>query len=178
VRGYADDLLSDDGIKSWQAVKAARRAKAIAEAIEASIIDEALRMVRAAAEATLALKTLTETAENTVKRTVLNTAGLLIAEAFGMGRGVEIKEQIDEGLVSKGIYSALLDDNVCEVCQALDGQEFAPGSAEFEKYQDGNADDCLGGSRCRCMLFLQYSDMDESEVKDWKPGDDPSVVMP
>jgi hypothetical protein len=25
---------------------------------------------------------------------------------------------------------------------------------------------------------LQYSDMDESEVKDWKPGDDPSVVMP
>ncbi len=177
-KAYQDDWLTDEGIAEWQTVKAQRRAEAIADAIDAAVTDEGLRLIRAKADPVKAKATLKESTLKSVLRAVVEGAGRLIAEGFGMGRGSEIQVQVEQGLVTKGIYSALLDDNACDVCRPLDGQVFTPDDPDFEKYLDGNADDCLGGERCRCMLFLEYADMEQPEIIDWKPGDEPEVVMP
>lgn len=179
-RGYAtDELFRDDELSHWQTIKAARRAKAIMDRIEEVTIDEALKLIRAG----LSTGAILATVKKAGRLAVALSAGLLIAEAFGMGRGAEIKRQVEvqeeAGTpVVKGIYSALLDASACEVCLALDGQEFAPDDPGFTKYMGGNAGECLGGPRCRCLLFIQTEDMAEPMVKDWQPGDDPSVVMP
>jgi hypothetical protein len=178
IRGYASKWKkrTSQGILTWQQVKAQRRAEAIAEALDAAITDEGLRLIRAGVDEEAALAALQDIATKTSERSVLYAAGLLVSEAFSMGRGAQIQEEVESGGVVKGIYSALLDDAVCEQCAAMDGQEFSPDDPDFDKYAEGNPD-CYGGDRCRCLLVLDYGTA-EPAVKDWKPGDNPAVVMP
>jgi hypothetical protein len=166
-RGYAvlegdpEDLLSDEGLVFWQTIKANHRAQAIIDAILSAAVDEGLKLIRTGSIRT---ETLLEVAEKIADRGVLNAAGLLISEAFGMGRGAEIADQVADGGIVAGVYSALLDNVVCDECLALDGQVFHPGEPEFEQYMDGNAENCYGGDRCRCMMFLEYADMSQPVV--------------
>lgn len=65
--------------------------------------------------------------------------------ALGMGRSDAV------GANAKGvkleIWSAMLDENSCDPCKALDGQEFAVGEGPAAPYVAG----CAGGAKCRCI---------------------------
>lgn len=50
-------------------------------------------------------------------------------------------------LVEYGYYSAILDENVCEVCEEEDGREVMPGEIATPN------PDCEGGPRCRCITI-------------------------
>lgn len=162
-RGYAadngsQDLLTDEGLATWQGVKAKRKAQAIVDGIDAAVTDEGLKLIRTGSTK---YETLLEVATRAAETSVARIVAQLISEAFGMGRGNEIQSQVDDGDVVKGIYSALLDGQECDPCRELDGQEFLPSEPEFEQYADGNAEGCEGGDACRCLLFLEFAGMQQ-----------------
>ena len=49
-------------------------------------------------------------------------------------------------------YSALLDDETCDVCRALAGQQWPLEDPRTRKYENGNPD-CHNGAACRCVLI-------------------------
>lgn len=65
-----------------------------------------------------------------------------------MGRDYEAKDSSDE--IDKVVYSALLDHNTCPACAALDGNEFAYPSAEWDNVRPPYRE-CEGQDRCRCV---------------------------
>jgi SPP1 gp7 family putative phage head morphogenesis protein len=172
------DFASEEGIRIWRRVKARRQAEAIALAIEAALIDVGLRLIRGRADKTAAREALVEAATTSADRAVTYAAGVLVAEAFGMGRAAETKRDTEAGSIRYATYSALLDTRVCDNCRARDGQIYYPDDPEFEVLAAGNQRECLGGDRCRCMLVYTYEDEAKPTVIDWLPGDDPSIVMP
>lgn len=87
-----------------------------------------------------------------------------INEAFSMGRvaaAEDFKSQIETA-----VYSAILDNNVCDTCEQLDGQEFDVDSDEYEENMPPNPN-CDGGDNCRCTYIYQLVEDaggDESEL--------------
>lgn len=77
-------------------------------------------------------------------------AGYSVNEAFNYGRSVEAEKLSDQW--DRAQYSAILDENACDVCRPLDGMEWPMDAEEVDKYASGNSE-CLGGGRCRCMLI-------------------------
>ena len=85
---------------------------------------------------------------------IRNMANDSVFESYIMGRAQETQVQVAQGNVSFGIYSALLDRNVCDACRMRDGQKFTVDQSEFYDFVNGNAAECYGGARCRCLLIL------------------------
>lgn len=77
-------------------------------------------------------------------KTLIASAVELGREAYGMGRLYAFDEVKD--LVEFVVYSAILDNNTCDVCLPLDGEQY-PASEAGKAPNDG----CLGGDRCRCF---------------------------
>lgn len=59
--------------------------------------------------------------------------------------------------------SELLDQNTCEICSAVDGQEFSDLATAEKDYPTGGHKDCLGGPRCRGTLVAVYAEGDAAE---------------
>ena len=95
----------------------------------------------------------------TVDKTAKMEARMLVSEAFGQGRKTQHKRMANEYKFM--LYSAILDENSCDVCAAMDGERFAPGSAEWEAACPPNKN-CLGGNRCRCLEVGVHKDEQES----------------
>lgn len=75
----------------------------------------------------------------------------VIRPAWGMGRN-EASEVFSD-LVGVGRYSAILDTNVCAVCEARDGDPVMPGERATPN------PDCLGTiAQCRCITVWQLKD--------------------
>jgi hypothetical protein len=66
---------------------------------------------------------------------------------IGIGRQDEMRNRSDE--IDHYLYSALLDDRVCENCAPLDGTE----ADNLEDLPEVPLADCLGGSLCRCFII-------------------------
>lgn len=64
--------------------------------------------------------------------------------ALGMGRSDAVEANADK--VGREVWSAVLDENSCAPCRALDGEEFDVGEGPTVPYAE-----CLGGARCRCL---------------------------
>ena len=87
-------------------------------------------------------------------------AAVLASEALSLGRDFEAqrsKEQIDVATLS-----ALLDNSVCENCEAADGVETDVGSSEYydilPPLQSTEYGSCLGGNFCRCIVVYNLAE--------------------
>lgn len=76
-----------------------------------------------------------------------------VNEAFGLGRATEASAHKDD--IAGCVYSAILDANTCEECEAADGEEFAYGSEEYFDLLPPNKD-CEGRDACRCVILYLY----------------------
>ena len=80
---------------------------------------------------------------------LIASAQYSVSESFGLGRGAEAEKSGDG--IERSQYSAILDENTCVHCVALDGEEWPYDDPRTAKYASGNPD-CLGASKCRCLL--------------------------
>jgi hypothetical protein len=178
-RGYLRwAQLTTAAVAAFQAIKSRRQAEAIAAALDAAVTDEGLRLIRTGADEASATAVLTDAATKASDRSVIYAAGVLISEAFALGRGEETRAEAEAGGIVDATYSALLDDVVCDACRARDGEVYLPTDSEFEDFAAGNSGECAGADRCRCVLVYRFADEAAPAVIDWLPGDNPDVVMP
>lgn len=75
-----------------------------------------------------------------------------ITQAFTNGRNEQALSMKDQ--VEAAYYSAIMDDNTCEMCAPLDGAEHA---MDDETFTTPNPD-CLGGERCRCITVYVFKE--------------------
>jgi hypothetical protein len=80
-------------------------------------------------------------------------AGSVLMTAFNMGRDDFMAEYGDE--VEGVELSSLLDENTCEHCDSMDGEEFDFGSAGYEE-NTPPLRECDGGNKCRCLYTVQW----------------------
>jgi hypothetical protein len=73
-----------------------------------------------------------------------------VHDLVSLGRAEEAKARQDE--IEDAVYSALLDGNTCDECEAMDGTT-TTDLAEAEGWTP--LPDCAGGSRCRCVTVYQ-----------------------
>jgi hypothetical protein len=81
-------------------------------------------------------------------------ASVLVNEAFNMGRSAEADEYRDE--IQTVVYTAILDENLCDPCHASDGMEVVFESEEYYDNEPPNRN-CAGGDRCRCMYVFIFA---------------------
>lgn len=97
-----------------------------------------------------------------------------INEGFSLGRVTGAADVKDE--IETVVYSAILDDKVCDVCEALDGKEFDITDDAYDENMPPNPN-CQGGDACRCtyIYVLKQADVDASErvLADWDEGKHP-----
>jgi len=122
------------------------RSEAMSEQIQAQIAASVKRTVLGAAAVGEWDDEIAETIANTATRSLVASAIEVAREAFAVGRLYgyeEIKED-----VAYVVYTAVLDDSVCEVCEALDQTQYDDPDEGFEAAPNA---ECLGGiERCRC----------------------------
>lgn len=130
---------------------------------------------------------LSETKRAATLRTLLERAapGLVhraadrgINEAFGYGRWVQLTDLQPAIMLARQrgefdidlseidvVHTAVLDQNLCEECEAVHGEIFDYGSARMDELEPPYIR-CLGGNRCRCIHYalLKGSGFDVSEV--------------
>jgi hypothetical protein len=58
---------------------------------------------------------------------------------------------VKQSEIDRAQYSALIDEDTCPSCAALEGKEWRPNEPEFKKYANGNPG-CTNKEGCRCML--------------------------
>ncbi len=144
--------MLDDPLLTARADTAAAR---IAEGLRFATLDEAIAELRASTldladkDAVIAhFETLLrERAEIEFKR----AAAVIASEALSIGRHTEAELFRDE--IARVEYSALLDDNTCPNCRALDGKSFEMGSTSYVA-NSPPLRDCKGKTRCRCVYVL------------------------
>lgn len=93
-------------------------------------------------------RALDELSKQSTRSLVLQT----ITEAFALGRKIEADEFADD--IQRVQYSALLDENTCNICEDLDG---TVGRLDDRRLQTPNPD-CVGekyGNTCRCILVYE-----------------------
>lgn len=143
-------------LRSALVTSAQNTAKRLHDLWHSQILDVATRARRSGARGdalTAAIVTgLQEAVESGVKR---DAAGE-VNEAVGLGRAAEAQRL--KTYIGRAIYSCVLDVNSCEVCVALDKEEFEIDSAEYlanmppNQFCDGTKS---GQDLCRCVyLYL------------------------
>lgn len=80
-------------------------------------------------------------------------AGGVLMTAFNLGRDDFMSRYGDD--VEGVELSALLDENTCEHCEDLDGEEFDFGSAGYEE-NCPPLRGCEGKNQCRCLYVAQW----------------------
>lgn len=143
-------------------------AQSAADKLLSSALAESLRLKRAGwedDEVEDALKIhLGELSDSWISR----LATMAVNEAFSMGRGAAAQELADQ--IGTATYTAILDENVCKPCEALDGEEFDIGSDEYEANMPPYVD-CEGGDQCRCV-YLYVLD-EGTALADWQEEQHP-----
>jgi len=71
--------------------------------------------------------------------------------AMNAGRDAEIEARADD--IRSVLYSAILDVNTCESCEAADGQE----AVDVSDLPSAPNEECLGGDKCRCFHVAVFS---------------------
>jgi len=81
-----------------------------------------------------------------------------VTQAFTNGRNEQAASMSDE--ISSAFYSAIMDQNTCDVCAPLDGAEHDPND---DTYDTPNPD-CLGGENCRCVTVYVFRDAKDAQA--------------
>lgn len=87
------------------------------------------------------------------ENSLIGTATADAREGVGLGRLFAVDEVKDQ--IESVTYTAILDENVCDVCAELDGEEY--GGDEAGKTPN---DDCIGeqyGNSCRCFEVYVFT---------------------
>jgi hypothetical protein len=94
-----------------------------------------------------------------VEKPPVGEARAEVNEAFAVGRAVEAQTVADQ--IETVEYSALMDENTCSSCSALDGEQFPFGSARYYETLPPYTG-CLGNrgrqDACRCAHLYHFSD--------------------
>jgi len=73
----------------------------------------------------------------------------VVSTALFTGMGQTFEENAD--VVGGFAYSSVLDGGTCDVCESLDGTEYASwADVQTDLPNGGPNPECLGGDRCRC----------------------------
>lgn len=83
------------------------------------------------------------------------TGGLMVNESYDMGRAYAAEEMREQ--IERAVYSAILDENVCSVCEAADGTEVALDDPEYQELMPPNKN-CLGKTKCRCIWVYVFKE--------------------
>ena len=93
---------------------------------------------------------LTQLSDSVIRREARATT----SEALNLGRQATAKKNADK--VKATEYSALMDDNTCDPCGDLDGQEFTFGSDAAAAVEPPYRL-CEGGGNCRCVFIYTFA---------------------
>lgn len=123
----------------------------------ARILETAIRLRRSGLQGQdlidAVYNTLLEEASTGVRR----DASAEVNEAYAIGREAEILANQDR--IEKVVYSCLLDENSCAVCEQWDGREMQVGDADYYASLPPNKD-CEGNKgtpdACRCVHLAIY----------------------
>lgn len=133
-------------VKAFLAARAKANAGLLANQLKSVVTFEALRQIRQGmVDKAAIIAVLGDLSDKGLK----NIAQSSVSEAFGFGRSAEAEKHKDE--ISRAQYSSLLDENTCDVCEPLDGEEWDFDDPRTDKYARGNPE-CDGRTRCRCLL--------------------------
>ena len=131
-------------------------AEALNDAWFGRVMEVAVRVRRTGAQGEDLAKAVWEALEGEISAGLRGRARAEVNEALGLGRGVEARIQEDE--IDTVVQSAILDTNLCEECEKVDGEEMEYGSARMYELLppyskcEGNKG---GGDACRCeQLYL------------------------
>lgn len=153
----AEPLESDiNVIDAYLNARATAGANTLSNKLKQSTVFEILRQVK---EGVVDKELLKRGLLDLSDKELIAIAQYSASEAFNYGRSLAIKLYIDE--IDRVQYSAILDQNTCQECEKLDGQEWPTDAPEVTKYAGGNPN-CLGGGRCRCLLV--YISRKESQA--------------
>ena len=74
-----------------------------------------------------------------------------VTRLMDLGRSDAAQSMADQ--ISKGVYSALLDNHTCSECEGMDGSE-TEDLSEAAAWAPNPS--CEGGDACRCLVFYEY----------------------
>jgi hypothetical protein len=144
----ADDI---DLIMEFLRTRAKAGANILAAKLKTTLTFEALNQIRQGIfDKAILFKALSDLSNRELK----SLASYSVSEAFNFGRSAEAEKEKDK--IKRVQYSAILDDDTCSVCEPLDGEEWDYDDSRTAYYARGNPD-CLGGSKCRCLLVYIYN---------------------
>lgn len=153
VRGLGTGLVSGAAkTKVPKALLASAEvsAQSAADQLMSSARGEALRLQRAGWEQDEIEDALKIHMGQLSDATISKIASSETNESFSLGRKAAASDFKDQ--IQKAVYSAILDNAVCDVCEALDGEEFDVDSDEYEENMPPNSN-CKGGDACRCTYI-------------------------
>ena len=139
---------SSPSVAGLDALKAQAQAvaRSIAQAVQAAA---AMQAGRVAAGTPVTEEAMAAMVQRESDAAALRYAGAA-SDFLSMGRAAEAQAQRSD--IEDAVYSAILDDRVCEVCEPRDG-ETTTDIAAAESWTP-NAE-CMGGDRCRCLTVYE-----------------------
>ena len=149
--GVKPIALAADGSGTLRKAQVGLSVRRLTARIKEAIDQEAVEVIRTGGEPT-------EVIGNVLDRQLDSAAfrgeaGSITTRAFNIGRE-QFAEQYGDQIESVE-YSAILDNETCEVCADLDGETFDFQSDAHIANTPPNRN-CEGGSRCRCVLVYQW----------------------
>jgi len=122
-----------------------------ADKLKSMLLEEGIRQKRKGIiGAQLELKLITYLQDKVSDATWVSMAATAVNGGWGDGRSSFVSSIANQ--VEFEVYSAIMDDNTCEVCRSLDGETHAHNDSSFVAPNP----DCLGGERCRCVNIIFY----------------------
>ena len=149
--GVKPIAMAADGSGAVKKAQTALTVRRLVSRLKEAIDQEAVEVARTGGEPIEVVdRVLSRQLDTAAFRTEAST---ITARAFNMGREEFAAQFADQ--VADVEYSAILDGNQCDPCEALDGQTWEFGSAEHDANTPPNRD-CEGWGKCRCMLVYRW----------------------
>jgi phage gp29-like protein len=150
------DGENDSVIKRFLRFRALAVVAVLSDRLKGSLLNNGLNMIREGETDRMMLSgALTALSERAIK----SAAGETVSEAMNLGRESVAKR--NKNLVEEVVYSAILDDNLCESCAGLDGTTYELGTQAYEDAKPprpagGPIEECHGRNRCRCTYIYRF----------------------
>lgn len=117
---------------------------------QAMLSAAAMQAARTAARTPVDAATMVAMVMRESDATAVRLAGV-VSDLMNMGRADQAKEQKQD--IKEAVYSAILDSNLCPVCEAREGDS----TTDIDEAETWTPNpDCDGGSNCRCMTIFVY----------------------
>ena len=142
--------LGSFGARAVNIATAAAAAKQMAQQIMAAAGAQAARVASGVPLDELAF----DTAVGRAADAAANAQAPTVSDIMQSGRTDEA--QAERSDIAGAVYSAILDQNTCDECEAADGTEYGPDELD-EAFDATPNPDCAGGGFCRCLTLYELS---------------------